>query len=823
MLVGLATAARAGTGRVAVVLGEPGVGKSRLLEELRARMRDETDVVWVLGRCAPFDEDLPYHLLTSLVRSMAGVASTALPEVVAKSVSDLAERCGAGEQTETLKRLVGVPGEYPEVVPEALVASYGTALLDVLRGLASRGTRVVLVCEDVHWADPSSVEVASRLVAAVPSLPVLLLMAMRPDRDATGWGLLESARRELGESLTEIQLSALGDAQSRELLAHLLEIESLPPSLRTVVTTRAEGNPFFLEEVVRTLIERGLVDHVDGRWVARAEVAELDVPYTIQGLLAARIDRLDPAVRRAGRVASVIGRQFSVPLFARVYDAEEQAGLHPHLAVLESHGLLRLEATTPELRFGFRHALIHDVMYQGLLRRERRALHHKVAAALEAEHPDRRDELAGILARHYERSGDVALALQHLFVAADRALRQGARVEAARFYGQARSLLRNQTDADPAARIDAAIGLVSAGLNFTPLPESRRTIDEVIPLAERLDDPDRLAALYAWDTLVRGLAQSDGGSDPSYGERLEHAYALLPRLTSTSTAALLRAARGSALRSADRYAEALEPLSLAVDGLETVGDLAAASFNASMLADTYAQLGRFAEAEAAVERAAELAARSGDPNSILDADIIRGFIAANRGDLSSAMEYTQRGVAAAESVGNTFCTLAGSFIMGEVQLRRGEVDAAITNLQKSTGLAQYCNAVGYEVLGQAWLAAARAHQGPMHREDFEEPLRRAVAMGTPRGEGLVLLQRATAASRHGQYEAAVPDFERALTCFAEYGGKPLIARTELAFGTMLEAAGRRSEAEPHLAAARRLLAELGIHHEPPAAEPAASD
>lgn len=810
-LDGLSVMARAGTGRVAVILGEPGVGKSRLLGELQALRAGEPGMVWAVGRCSPFEEDLPYHLLTSLVRSLAGVAASAPADVVAKAVRDLAERCGAASQTEVLQRLVGVPGHYPELTPEALVSAYGTALLEVLRGLAAPGALVVLVCEDVHWADQSSAEVVARVIAAVPTLPVLLLMAMRPDPEATGWRMLESARRDLAGTLSEVPLGPLGEADSRELLGHLLEIESLPPTLRSAVTARAEGNPFFLEEVVRMLIERDLVDHIDGRWVARADVADLEVPESVQGLLAARIDRLDPQVRRAGRVAAVIGRQFSASLFQVVYGPGEHAGLHPHLAALESHGLIRLEATAPDLRFGFRHALIHDVMYEGLLRRERRDLHHRVAEALEAEHPDRLDELAGVLARHHERAGDTKQALHYLFLAGEQALAQGARVESARFYAQARDLLWQQPQPDTAAMIDAVIGFITAGYAFTPLPESRRWIDAALPLAEQRDDPDRLAALYACDALIRGLAQSMGTQeDPLYAERLQAAYELLPRLTSTTMASLVQGARGTALRSADAFEASVEQLQAAADGLEAVGDLTRASFYASMLADSLSQLGRFPDAEAAIARAAELGRRSGDPNAVLDADIISGRIAADQGDLARGMEFTVRGVAAAESVGNTFCTLAGRFIMGEIQLQLGQVDEAIANLEKSTGLAQYCNAVGYQMLGEAWLASARSRQGPMRREDFDDPLQRAVAMGTRRGEGLVLLQRALTSTEHGAYTEAFADYERALQCFGEVAGLPLVARTEQAYGQALRAAGRADQAESHLAKAARLFDELGI-------------
>lgn len=809
-LAGLADAASAGIGRVAAVQGEPGVGKSRLLTELQQARGAVDSVRWAVGRCSPFEEDLPYHLATSLVRSLAGVAANEPADVVAKAVQDLAEAAGVEQHVSLLQRLVGVPGEYAELTPEALVTAYGNAMLDLFRGLARPGQLLVLICEDIHWADASSAELGARVIAAVPTMPVLLVLAMRPDTEAAGWRMLESARRDLGESLTELRLQPLGDAHSRELLSHLLEIESLPPTLRTAVSQRAEGNPFFLEEVVRTLIERELVDRVDGRWVARANVGDLEVPDTIQGLLAARIDRLDPQVRRAGRVAAVIGRQFGAGLFARVYDGDEQQGVHPHLAALEAHGLLRLEATAPELRFGFRHALIHDVMYEGLLRKERRALHHQVAEALEAAEPQRRAELAGVLARHHESAGDAERALDYLFLAGEQALEQGARVEAARFYAHARDLLAKQPQEDPARMVDAVVGFVSAGLNSTPIATAKQWIAVATPLAEQLDDPDRLATLVAWDAVVRGLAQASGEEDPQYAQRLAQAYELLPRLTSTAVAARLQGARGLALRAADDYVGSLGPLTAAVDGLEAVGDLAGAAFHAAMMAESYSQLGRFQEAEATVDRSAELGEASGDPNAILDADIVRGRVAADQGDLATGMAYTAKGVAVAEEVGNTFCTLAGRFIMGEIQLQLGEVDDAIANLEKSTGLAQYCNAVGYEMLGQAWLASAYAQRGPMRPEDFEEPLQRARAMGAQRGEGLVLLQRAMTATRHGEHEAALADYAKALECFDGLGVRPLVARTEYAYGQALQAAGEPDRAAEHLAVAKELFEELGI-------------
>ncbi len=303
--------------------------------------------------------------------------------------------------------------------------------------------------------------------------------------------------------------------------------------------------------------------------------------------------------------------------------------------------------------------------------------------------------------------------------------------------------------------------------------------------------------------------QGEPYADPAFRAELDAGYALIPRLTDRATAALLEAMKGAAHRSGDEYADSVEPLTRAVDGLTEAGRLAEASYNASMLADSLAHLGRFDAAETAIDRADGLARRSGDVNAILDVDLIRGSIAADRGELHEALELTRRGIAAAEEQGNTFCNMAGNFKLADQQLRLGEVDAAISHLETSTGLAQYCNAGGYEALSRAWLAAARARAGDLRLADFDAPLAAAVAVGSRSTEGLVRLQRAIALAAAELHEEADRDFERSIELFASYGGLPNLARAEHAFGQSLGAAGR-PDAAVHLETAARLFDELGI-------------
>ncbi|MGC9334328.1 MAG: ATP-binding protein, partial [Anaerolineae bacterium] len=196
------------------------------------------------------------------------------------------------------------------------------AVRRLLEGLAARQP-VVLILEDLHWADPSSIDLLVKLLPLAAAAPVLLCMATRPERDAPGWRLVTAARETLGSSLTEITLRALSEGDSRQLVANLLKIEQLPEPVRAVILKKAEGNPFFVEEVIRMLIDRGAIVRRGDGWVASAGIEEVEIPDNLQSLLLARIDRLPEDVRHTLRVAAVIGRQFPVKVLEHVLGGGE--------------------------------------------------------------------------------------------------------------------------------------------------------------------------------------------------------------------------------------------------------------------------------------------------------------------------------------------------------------------------------------------------------------------------------------------------------------------------------------------------------------------
>ena len=508
VLLDKAQLAKTGIGRVVAIMGEPGVGKTRLVAEANRLVTGDSDAMVAVGTSVPFDVGHPYHLAGSLVKSMAGVTAADVEEVVAKGLSGLLDELSLTEWEPTLQRLVGLPGDFEERTPEALGDDYAAAVSALIRELGRRNRPMILVCEDAHWADPSSVDLLAAVVSAVRTSPTLLILALRADRDSHGWSLLESYRREMAESLTEISLVPLDQAHSATLMANLLEVESLPPTWRKLVLEKAEGNPFFLEEVVRMLIERDLVVHVGERWVASGSLDAIDVPETIQSLLVSRVDLLDPDVRRAGMVASVIGRRFSVALFGEVLsgDGDQPGGtLDPRLGQLESAGMLTLEEMDPDLVFVFRHALIHDVMYAGLLNRERRQLHARVAEVYKKRFAGELEKVAAELADHLQRGGRSEEAAGFQMMAANQALSRGARIEAARLFGFAQENFAITKDSNPEAFVDAVLGRVTAGMGFTPGPEAREWLDAAIETAQSLGDQDRLVRLYERSLWTRGM------------------------------------------------------------------------------------------------------------------------------------------------------------------------------------------------------------------------------------------------------------------------------------------------------------------------------
>jgi class 3 adenylate cyclase len=321
---------RARQGRVASILGEPGIGKSRLLAELRAHVEaSDPSARWIEARCLSYGRTLPYHLVLDLVRSCIGVPATAdEPEVRAALERRTKELFGEAwaDPYAYLGHLLSIQLD-PEVRARVsalefeTVKRYVSSVIGMVRALAMTGP-VILACEDLHWADASSVDVLQQLLRLANELPLFIVATSRLDRESEGWRLVSAVRDIFGDALIELRLEPLSGDDTRTLVANLLKVESLPQETRDHILEKSEGNPFFVEEVIRMLIDRGAIVHEGDRWIATAKVSDVEIPDTLQGLLLARIDRLPPESKRTLRVAAVIGRQFGVTMLERLLEAQ---------------------------------------------------------------------------------------------------------------------------------------------------------------------------------------------------------------------------------------------------------------------------------------------------------------------------------------------------------------------------------------------------------------------------------------------------------------------------------------------------------------------
>ena len=454
-----------GEGSVLALIGEAGLGKSRLLAEGRALLPPK--IRWVEGRALSFTVGMSYSFAREIVLSLLGISGERPVSEIAEALRGSLDERKHAQLFPYLASILALPLTDAEaealkfLSAEALQTRILAAVRDYVRTCAELQPHV-LVWEDLHWCDPSSKRVFEMLLPLTRAVPLLILSAARPAEDGGAAGQDEAGY--LGHTL---RLSPLTRDESGALIRDLLRIENLPEQMRELILSRAEGNPFFLEELLRSLIDAGAVAITDSRATATEEIVSIQIPETVQGVLAARIDRLQSKQKQTLQLASVIGRVFQQHVLARL--SEKSAGARILLAEIlrqlqERQFIQSREQHASETaalekdEYIFKHAITHDVAYGSMLLARRKELHQLVAETMEALFSDRLDELSAKLGYHFERAENAERAAFYLTRAAQRAQATFANAEAIGLYRSAIAAskrLRESTD-DPAHRSSAA-------------------------------------------------------------------------------------------------------------------------------------------------------------------------------------------------------------------------------------------------------------------------------------------------------------------------------------------------------------------------------
>ncbi len=810
---------RRGRGQVVFLVGEAGIGKTRLKVDLRESLRD--GVRWLEGRCQSYTQSTSYAPIVQILRSLTGLA-TAEPATIARARLRAALRALAGPRAEqvqpALAHLLGVDlGSGPPAVSadaRSVQSELVLAIRILLEGLARRDA-VVLAIEDLHWADVASVELLTVLLELTDLLPLMILLTARPETDADAWSLRFHAERNYPHRVTEVRLPPLAPEDSERLADNLLRVSDLPESLRARVLERAEGNPFFLEEILRTLIEEGVLRREGERWVAAAELEPTPMPTTLRGVLAARIDRLPTPAKMTLQRAAVVGRFFTHRALEALAEPGEDVGRA--LAHLLRAELIREWARLPERQYVFKHALTQEAAAASLLSEPRKALHAAVARHLEETGADVAAEHAAVLAHHWYEAADWERALHYALRAAERARALYARPEAVGHHWRALELLDRLPSTRDRRRLRAEVAIELVQLpgwvtRQKLLEEGLRHLRGAMETALELQDQDLLACAEALQgnitrdeaALVRAVerARSEGQLSTQAFTAERYGYFLGARgrweesLAQFARAIEIHAARGARHQQAiditaggrcwnaraGCLAESLEYAAQFRSIAAELGDSRLLAWRA-MEAEPYIYMGRWEDAVRVAEESLPIAWEIAEDAVMLFVSAWLAQAYLKLGRVADARRVIVRALQWGESHINAvpFSLSYASVARVLVHLADGELSEALARARTAVRLAEQSQ---FRLeMGASHRALAMAHEARGEREEAEAAYRRSLEIledDRPRPEfGQTLL----ALGRFKRADDAVEGrrlLERARALFAAIGATGWLAEVDAA-------------------------------------------
>jgi predicted ATPase len=657
-----------GAGSFVAVIGEAGLGKSSLIAELQ-RSHKDSGYQWLRGDALSYTRSISYFPWRQVIRQSIDSHEIDSPAQVREKLRYKCDCCHIpGGDLPFLQAMLAVEDEaglaaLARVQGDALIQKMADATRGYLCGIAMEGP-LAIILDDLHWADEASLKLLTSLSDVADTQPIFFICMLRPDKSVPSWEAIQRIQEKLDRKFDAISLEPLQARQTDLMLANLLGIKDLPKNIREAILEKADGNPFFIEEIIRSLIETGGLVRENGHWRAVTADAKIALPNTLRGVLNARIDRLPEMTRHVLQNASVVGRSFDLRILRRLTSLN--GGLSAHIQYLEEANLVE----PLQEAYAFRHVLIQEAAYDSILLKNRAALHRQIGETLEELHADRIEEYAPLLAYHFYSAGD-ARSLHYDVIAGEKAARLYANAEAATHFSRALEVAR-RTDADmqQIARLYTQLGSV---LELSGrYQQALANYDEMLAVAkQRQDRSVELSALMAKATVYSTFTAAH---DAELSEKtLIQAFEISDEIGDRAAQVklgwnlMLTYLFSKRLDQALEYGEAALGLARQSDNLESL------AFVLNDLCRLYTCRGEFEKAHTAIREAREL--WKALDNTVMLADSFGSESEAyfNAGEYRQSLECSQRALEISEKIENLWGLAYDGMLISFVYLQTGQL------------------------------------------------------------------------------------------------------------------------------------------------------
>jgi transcriptional regulator with AAA-type ATPase domain/tetratricopeptide (TPR) repeat protein len=776
----------AGQGQVINVVGDAGIGKSRLLFEFRRQVAAK-EVGYSEGRCASYGGTIPYLPVLEVIRKGFGITDLDGPEIAADKFGSVLDtlHLDREESVPYLMSLLGFKdgtGRLERLSPEAVRARTFDTLTRIVQH-ATRSRPLIIAVEDLHWIDRASEELLASLVERLPGVPVLLVTTYRPGYRPP-W--IEKSYA------TQIALAPLSVEESLTMAQSVSLARPLPDRLIRIILNRAEGNPFFVEELIRAVGDRGELP------------AGMRVPDTVQGVLMARIERLGEEPRRLLQTASVLGRAASLRVLETMWgDTEVLIAL---LRELERFEFLYEQRTGEDTLYVFKHALTQEVAYESLLAAKRRTLHAAAGAALELLCAGRLEDVYDRLAYHFAQTDETAKAVEYLTRAADKAMPRHAHMEAIAALETALSRV-SKLPLDGQDRLTLELVLRMANSLFF-LGRFREILDLLQAQQDRLNrvaDPSLTGTFHFQAGLVWNFVGDNERAEAHARKALEAS------VLSRDEATMGKARYVLALAGVwwGRPQEVIANGSEAVILLERTGEQYWLGMTHCILGLNYALIGQFAEGLAEESKCGEIGCAMESVRLQSYADWATGAIRAFMGEGSAGIESCRRSLARSPDPFNTATALG---FLGYAYLQNGQPVDAIGHLEQAIDLFSRFHYRHAQGLFTAYLGEALLLTGdvPRARRLAAEGLELTAGARFPYGTGLVRRLLGRIAKAEGSLAEASQSLADARGLFGSIHARHEVGGTELALAEVAHALGDRDACRAHSGRAHACFRQLGV-------------